>query len=649
MAVTEKQVVRKQESPDRPYPPIDDYALIGDCRSAALISCEGSIDWLCWPRFDSPSIFAALLDADRGGRFQIRPIADFRSERRYLPETNVLETTFHTADGSVALRDLMPVASEEDKHAALTAEHEILREIEGLEGTVELAVTFTPRPNYARDHPRLQRRGELGIWCGVGPGELVLRSEIPMRVAADDASAAGSASIAAGERCFLSLTFSVAGPAVIPVLGEAAQERLDRSVRWWRGWAGGCTYDGPERDAVLRSALTLKLMTYAPSGAVIASPTTSLPEWIGGPRNWDYRYCWLRDASFTLRALFDLGFENEAHAYFGWLLYITRLTWPELQVLYNVFGENRLPERTLAHLEGYQGSGPVRIGNDARGQLQLDVYGEVLDAVARIAERGAFDRDSTHFLNGLGRTVCDRWREPDEGIWEPRAGRQHHTHSKVMCWVALDRLIWLHDHHDLEIDEERFRTERDVIRAAVEEHGFNEAIGSYTAVFDGEAIDACLLTLPLYGYVGATDPRMRSTLARIRKQLGRHGLVYRYSDETDDGLPKGEGAFGICGFWAVQCLAEVGDLDAAHGLFKRLMAYGNDVGLYAEEFDPATGVALGNFPQAFTHIGLINAALSLVGNKADATKRGAEPEGAKARSRSRKPKTEPRKPKEHFR
>ena len=635
MAVTEKQVIHKQRSSTSAYPPIDDYGMIGDCRSAALVSCEGSIDWLCWPRFDSPSIFAALLDADRGGRFQIKPTGEFRSERRYLPETNVLETVFRTDTGAVAMRDLMPVASEEDKHAALTAEHEILRQIEGLEGTVDLEITYAPRPNYARDRTHLQRRGELGIWCGVGPGALVLRSEIPLRVAADDLSASGSANIAAGERRNLSLTYSVAGPAVIPVLGEAAQDRLDRSVRWWRGWAGGCTYDGPEREAVLRSALTLKLMTYAPSGAVVASPTTSLPEWIGGPRNWDYRYCWLRDASFTLRALFDLGFTNEAHAYFGWLLYVTRLTWPELQVLYNVFGENRLPERTLSHLEGYQGSGPVRIGNDARGQLQLDVYGEVLDAVARIAERSAFDRDTTQFLNGLGRTVCDRWQEPDEGIWEPRAGRQHHTHSKVMCWLALDRLIWLHEHHDLEIDEERFRTVRDAIRAAVEEHGFNRRINSYTAVFDGDTVDASLLTLPLYGYVEATDPRMRATVARIRKQLGGHGVVYRYSDDTDDGLPKGEGAFGICGFWAVQCLAEGGDFDEAHALFKRLMAYGNDVGLYAEEFDPATGVALGNFPQAFTHVGLINAALSLVGNRADATTKSSSREGEESRNWAR--------------
>jgi GH15 family glucan-1,4-alpha-glucosidase len=629
MATTEKQAIQEQRvsataeavggGHARTYPPIDDYALIGDCRSAAVISREGSIDWLCWPRFDSPSIFAALLDCNDGGRFQIQPTGDFRSERRYLEGTNVLETLFITDTGTVALRDLMPVATEEDKRAALTPEHEILRAMEGMAGEVELEVTYAPRPNYARDRVRLEHRGELGVWCGAGPGALVLRGEMPLTLEDDDRTATCTIRVADGDLRFLSLTYSVAGPAIIPLLGGAAQDRLERSIQWWQGWSGGCTYDGPEREAVLRSALTLKLMTYAPSGAVVAAPTTSLPEWIGGKRNWDYRYCWLRDASFTLRALYDLGFTSEAHAYFGWLLYVTRLTWPELQVLYSVFGENRLPERTLPNLEGYQGSGPVRIGNDARGQLQLDVYGEVLDAVARIAEAGHFDRDSARFLNGLGRTVCDRWRDPDEGIWETRGGRFHHTHSKVMCWVTLDRLIWLHENHGLAIDEERFRAERDAIRAAVETRGYNEQIGSYTQVFDGDAVDASLLTLPLYGYVKATDARMRSTLALIRERLGKNGLVYRYSDETEDGLPKGEGAFGICAFWAVQCQAEAGDYDEAVSAFQRLLTFGNDVGLFAEEFDPATGVALGNFPQAFTHIGLINAALTLAGHHADAT------------------------------
>ncbi|MGH2559783.1 MAG: glycoside hydrolase family 15 protein, partial [Thermomicrobiales bacterium] len=441
---------------------------------------------------------------------------------------------------------------------------------------------------------------------------LVLRGDLPLDPAAAGRGARGVSRIRAGERGFLSLAYSAEAPAVIPPLGGAARERLERSIRWWRDWAARCTFHGPHRDAVVRSALVLKLMAYAPSGAVVAAPTTSLPERPGGERNWDYRYCWLRDASFTLRALYDLGYEEEASAYLGWILHATRLTWPELQVLYDVYGEAHLPESELPHLDGYAGSRPVRIGNDAHGQLQLDVYGEVIDAAARFAGRGGrFDHDTTRMLNGLGHTVCKRWREPDEGIWEGRAGRFQHTHSKVLCWVALDRLINLHDHHGLRLDADRFRAERDAIRAAVEGRGYSERIGSYTRVFEGDELDAALLTLPLYGYVDAAHPRMTSTCARIHEQLARNGLVYRYEKRTDDGLPPGEGAFGICSFWAVECRARSGDVDGATRAFERLLACANDLGLFAEEIDPQSGGALGNFPQAFTHVGLINAALTL--------------------------------------
>jgi GH15 family glucan-1,4-alpha-glucosidase len=592
------------------YPPIGDYALIGDSRSAALVSRDGSLDWLCWPRFDSPSLFAALLDTERGGRFQVCPTGEFRSERRYLPETNVVETVFHTPSGVVALRDLMPVASEADKRATLTAEHEVLREIEGLAGRVEVQVTYAPRPDYGRSWPVLIPRGALGIWCQIGPGALVLRADLPIQVLPNHGMAVGTATIRAGERRHLSLIYSTDAPGVMPLLGDAARARVERSIRWWTTWAHRCTYEGPYRDMVVRSALALKLMTYAPSGAVVAAPTTSLPEQIGGVRNWDYRYCWLRDASLTLRALFDVGYGEEAKAYLGWILHATRLTWPELQVLYDVHGEADLPESELPHLAGYANSRPVRIGNDAHGQLQLDVYGEVMDAVSRFAARGGrFDRDTTRLLRGLGETVCRRWREPDEGIWEGRAGRFHHTHSKVLCWVALDRLITLHERYGLRLDVDRLHAERAAIRAAIETHGYNQRLGSYTRVFDGTDLDASLLTLPIYGYLAGTHPRMHATCQRIHEHLARDGLVHRY--QTDDGLPPGEGAFGICSFWAVECRAMGGDVEGATRAFERLLTCANDVGLLGEEIDPDTGAALGNFPQAFTHIGLINAALTI--------------------------------------
>ena len=592
------------------YPPIGDYALIGDGRSAALVSRAGSLDWLCWPKFDSPSIFAALLDTERGGRFQVRPTGTFRSERRYLPDTNVLETVFHTSSGTIALRDLMPVASEADKRAELTPEHEVLRELEGLAGRVEIEVVYTPRPDYGRRHPDLTSRGAFGLWCEVPGGALALHSDLPLRRTPDGHGASGAATIAAGERKHLSLVYSADAPGVIPLLGDAARDRVERSIRWWRGWARRGTYDGPYRDAVVRSGLTLKLMTYAPSGAVVAAPTTSLPEEIGGVRNWDYRYCWLRDASLTLRALFDLGYAEEAEAYLSWILHATRLTWPELQVLYDVFGEAHLPESELSHLSGYANSRPVRLGNDAHGQLQLDVYGEVIDAVACFVARGGHvDRDTARMLSGLGETVCRRWREPDEGIWEGRAGRFHHTHSKVLCWVALDRLITLHDTGRIRIDSDRFRSERDAIRTAIETRGYNPRLDSYTRLLDGDDLDASLLTLPLYGYHEGTHPRMRATCQRVHECLARDGLVYRY--QTDDGLPPGEGAFGICSFWAVECRAKGGDVAGATEAFERLLACANDLGLFGEEIEPETGAALGNFPQAFTHVGLINAALTL--------------------------------------
>jgi GH15 family glucan-1,4-alpha-glucosidase len=594
------------------YPPISDYAIIGDCRSAALVSRDGSIDWLCFPRFDSPSIFASILDTARGGRFRIRPTAPFSVERWYAPGSNVLETVFTTATGRVLLRDLMPVWSEEEKRTRLLPDHELLREVEGLEGEVEVEAYYAPRPDYGRLQPRLAHRGRLGLYIQNWGPALVLRSDVDLQVTEDGLSALGRATVRPGTRHYFSLTYTKNDPAVFPELGEAARARVEHSIRWWQEWAGRCTYQGPYRSMVSRSALTLKLLAYAPSGAITAAPTTSLPEEIGGVRNWDYRFCWLRDASFTMRALLTLGFLEEGDAFLDWLMHATRLSAPEIQVMYDVFGESRLTERELDHLEGYRHSRPVRVGNAAHRQLQLDVYGELVDAAAEfVAHGGTLESDAARFLTGVGHAVIRLWREPDEGIWEVRSGAAHHTHSKVLCWAALNRLLLLEEGGHLKLDRARFSAEAETIRQEIESRGYNSEIASYTRVFGSHDVDAALLALPHFGYLEADDPRMRSTAARIKQELAVGPLLHRYRSDTDDGLPGEEGAFGACAFWWVEWEARAGDLDAAEDHFVTLLQFANDVGLFAEEIDPRTGMHLGNFPQAFTHIGLINAAITL--------------------------------------
>ena len=601
-------------------PSIGQYAIIGDCRSAALVSRDGSLDWLCWPRFDSPSLFGALLDPTKGGRFVVRPVGSFSSERRYVGDTNVLETTFRTPTGVARLTDLMPVCSEVERRRELWPQHQVLRAIECLAGEVELEFVCDPRPDYARTTPRLRDRRLLGVRYEHHNTALILHSDLPLTLFGDDTGARGRAVLRAGERRHVSLVFSQGEPAVIPPLGAVAERKIRTSIEWWEHWASLCTYRGPYRQAVIRSALTLKLMTYAPSGAVVAAPTASLPEQLGGVRNWDYRYCWLRDASLTLQALLDLGFPAEAKSFLAWLIHTTRITWPELQILYDVYGRPNLKEIELDHLAGFAGSRPVRVGNAAEGQLQLDVYGEVVDAVYQFVRRGGhLNRTTARMLIGFGETVCRRWREPDEGIWEVRSGRRQHTYSKAMCWVALDRLLRLHAAGRLRVPTERFAREQAAIRDQIERRGFDQGLGSYVSVLDGTAVDASLLHLGRCGYADPASPRMRGTLAAVRARLGRNGLLHRYL--TDDGLPPGEGAFGICSFWAVTAQALAGDRDGAGKTFELLLGYANDVGLFAEEIDPESGAALGNFPQAFTHVGLIDAALTLAG----ADRRPAQP------------------------
>jgi len=591
-------------------PSIRDYAVIGDGRSAALVSLDGSIDWLCWPRFDSPSLFAAILDDQRGGFWQIAPRGGARASRSYVEDTNVLVTIFETSGGRVRVTDLMPVWSEEDKKGQLVPEHELLRVVECEAGEVEIEVQFQPRLDYGRRKTRLRDAGALGIRVEDGPRLYTLRADARLDVS-DDGSASGVAHLRTGDRVHLSLTYDSDGPAVLSPLGAHASNSVRRSVRWWQEWVARCTYEGPYRQEVVRSLLALKLLSYAPSGAIVAAPTTSLPERVGGDMNWDYRYCWLRDASLTVRVLFELGYADEATAFVSWLLHSTRLTRPQLRVLYDVHGELPRREEILGHLEGHRCSKPVRIRNAAADQLQLDAYGEVIDAVARICRCGAdLDRTTQGMLRQFGAYICENWARRDQGIWEPRGEAQEHTHSRLLCWVALDRLLELHDKGALpKLNVTKMRRVRDEIRSDIETRGWNSTRQTYTQTLGGSSVDASLLLMSFYGFARADHPRLRQTFERVQERLGAgDGLLYRHEQSRSFG----EGAFGICCFWAADYLAGGGgSMRDAEAYLEALLVYANDVGLYAEEVDPASGEPLGNFPQAFTHVGLISAALAL--------------------------------------
>jgi GH15 family glucan-1,4-alpha-glucosidase len=589
---------------------IKDYAIVGNSRSAALVSKSGSIDWLCWPRFDSSSLFAAILDPSIGGHWSMAPVGSSRVTRRYAGESNVLVTELETPDGCVRLTDLMPVFSEDEKKRALVPEHEFLRVIECVRGEVEIAMRFAPRPDYGRRSVRLRDAGALGVRVEDGSHLYSLRSEAPLALDGD-ATVVSHFHLRAGERRRFSLSYDEQGPAVLPALGAYSDEAVERSIGFWQKWASRCRYEGPYRAQVVRSLLLLKLLAYAPSGAIVAAPTTSLPERMGGDLNWDYRFCWLRDASLTVHELLDLGYPDEAAAFVGWLLHGTRLTRPRLSVLYDVYGELPKREQVLEHLAGHGGSRPVRIRNAASDQLQLDTYGEVIDAAAALCRRGAeLDRETRAMLRDFGEYACRNWHRPDHGIWEPRSAPQHYTHSRVLCWTALDRLLELRRLGAIDgVPIAKFAENRRLIREDVEARSYSERLQSYTQVQGGDTVDASLLLLGWYGFEEPSSARMRATFRHIRKRLEvSEGLLYRYEESR----AAGEGAFGICSFWAVEHLARGGgSLDEAEEWFAGLLRYANDVGIFAEEIDPITGEPLGNVPQAFTHVGLVSAALAI--------------------------------------
>jgi GH15 family glucan-1,4-alpha-glucosidase len=593
---------------------IGDYGLLSDCNSAALVDRAGSIDWLCLPRFDSPALFAGLLDPD-AGHWSIQPVDPFTVARRYLPGTLVIETTFTTATGVVRLLDAMAFADGLRVHdLGIDSPHELLRLVEGISGTVDLTMELAPRPEYGLVRPLFRQTKGGGRTFG-GPNQIVVAAGVPVSV--DDATMRAVFQIAPGERVGFALRWASAesrSPEVSPP-GQVAA-RIGDTIAGWRSWEEAHdVYDGASREQVRLSARVLKGLAYRPTGAIVAAPTTSLPEAVGGGRNWDYRYAWVRDASLTLEALFIGACSDEAEHFVSFMTSAAgghlRVEDP-LQIMYGIGGEHDLTERELSHLRGWRGSTPVRIGNGAWEQAQLDVYGELLSALQLYREKlGSLHPEIQRFAAYLADAAARRWSETDAGMWEMRGEPQHHLSSKVLCWTALDRAVqlapWLGDH----ARAEEWARERDRIREAILARGWSERAGAYAQTFDSDDLDAAALLMPLVGFLPATDPRMRATIEAIARDLTVDGLVLRYRSEEGanaDGLEGEEGTFVICSFWLVSCLAQAGELERAKALFAKLTGYANDLGLLAEEIDTATGEQLGNFPQAFSHVGLITAA-----------------------------------------
>jgi len=579
---------------------IEDYALIGDCQAAALVGKDGSIDWLCLPRFDSGAVFAALLGTRDNGRWLVAPRNEVLAvRRRYRDDTLVLETEFETADGVVAVIDFMPARDREPN---------LVRIVEGRRGRVRMYTELVIRFDYGSIVPWVHRT-DCGIAAIAGPDGISIVSTVPLR--GEDLTTVGEFEIEAGERAAFNMSYYRSDRPVSAIVDSATT--LQETESWWREWAGRCTYKGPDRDAVVRSLIVLKALTYEPTGGIVAAPTTSLPEFIGGVRNWDYRFCWLRDATLALLALISCGYTDEAGAWRSWLIRAVAGDPGTTQIMYGLAGERRLTEWEVPWLSGYEESRPVRVGNAAHGQLQLDVYGEVLDAMYQARQAGLAPLDDAW---RVARKVIDwlvqNWEQPDEGIWEVRGPRQHFVHSKVMAWVACDRAVKAVERFGRDGPVEKWRAVRDAIHQQVCGKGYDRARNTFVQAYGSQALDASLLMIPLVGFLPATDPRMLGTVSAIGTHLMRDGFVARYDTQvTNDGLPPGEGTFLPCTFWYADNLALQGRRSEAREIYNRLLGLANDVGLLSEEYDTETRRLVGNFPQAFTHIGLINTALNL--------------------------------------
>ena len=613
------------------YPPIADYGLISDMHSCALVSKAGSIDWCCFPRFDSAAVFSRMLDWDKGGYFQVAPEGVKSVSRSYLPSTNILETTFRTDSGLAKLTDFMPTRARPEPGDALDESRrgQLVRILECVEGTVRFTVECCPRFDYGTIIPHTVLDGPNSGFAHGGVDALSFYCSEPLREVDGGFQAMGI--LTAGAKLYAVVTYQTRRPVGPKPSGSHEADglerreidlRLDETRLFWEGWSSLCTYSGEYRDEVIRSALTLKALTYAPSGAFLAAATTSLPEVVGGSRNWDYRFTWIRDASFALYALFIIGYTEEARAFKDWLEWSTFGRARDLQIMYGLRGERRLTETELPELDGYRRSRPVRIGNGAYSQFQLDIYGELLDS-AHLYRKFVTEIDPEYweYLQRVVAFVIDHWREPDDGIWETRGGRQHFVFSKVWCWVALDRAIKAARALNLPGDVELWRRVRSEIIEDIMANGYDAERGAFVQAYGSKNLDAANLMLPLVGFIRADDPRMRSTIEAIERELtSPKGFLYRYKG-FDDGLAGTEGTFNICSFWLADNLIALGEVERARALFEKLRGCDNDLGLFSEEVDAQTGAMLGNFPQAFTHLAFINTAVQL--NNAEAKKKSA--------------------------